>query len=99
MNDAFATYGFPVLAVAVLALITWGPTLLVFRLKRRGGETGNLRKLTIALLVEAVAVVALAAAADVFGLLNPGGYLLAIALVIGAAGGQIFSKMRVRHSR
>ena len=99
MNDAFVTYGFPVFAVAVLALITWGPTLLVFRRKRRGGETVNLRKLTIALLVELVAVVALAAAADAFGLLNPGGYLLAIALVIGAAGGQIFSKMRVKHSR
>jgi hypothetical protein len=51
------------------------------------------------LIIELAAVVALAAVADAFGLLNPGGYLLVIALLIGAAGAQVFSGMKFKHDR
>jgi hypothetical protein len=30
MSNALFTYGFPILVVTVLALITWGPTMLIF---------------------------------------------------------------------
>src|SRR2546423_14914332 len=96
MSIALVTYGFQIFAVTVLALITWGPTLLIFYRKRRRGETVLARHLSGALLIELAAVVALAAAADAYGLLNPGGYLLAIALLIGAAGAQVFSGMKFR---
>ena len=99
MSNAFITYGFQVFAVVLMALITWGPTLLSFRRRRRGGEAVPLRQLTLALLIELGAMVGLAAAVEALGLLNPGGYLLASALIIGAAGGQIFSRMGVKQTR
>jgi hypothetical protein len=97
MSNALFTYGFPIFAVTVLALITWGPTMFIFYRKRRRGETVLLRHLSSALIIELAAVVALAVVADAFGLLNPGGYLLAIALLIGAAGAQVFSAVRFKH--
>jgi hypothetical protein len=97
MSNALFALGFPVFAVTVLALITWGPTVVIFFRKRRRREAVLARHLLGALLIELAAVIALGAAADAFGLLNPGGYLLALALLIGAAGAQVFSGMRFKH--
>jgi hypothetical protein len=97
MINALFTLGFPIFAVIVLALITWGPTVVIFFRKRGRGETVLARHLSSALLIELAAVIALAAAAAAFGLLNQGGYLLALALLIGAAGAQVFSGMRFKH--
>jgi hypothetical protein len=99
MSNSLFTYGFPIFAVTVLALITWGPTMLIFYRKRRRGETVLPRHFASALIIELAAVVALAAVANAFGFLNRGGYLLAISLLIGAAGAQVFSGMRFKHDR
>ena len=97
MSNVLVVYGFPILAAATFALITCGPTVLSFRRKRRSGERVLLRHLCAALSLEIVALVALAVTVDALGLRNPGGYVLALALVTGAGGAHAFSLMRFKH--
>ena len=87
-----------ILVLGAMALITWGPTLLAFRRRRKRGEPVLLRHLVAALFLEGVVLVGLAAIANVAGLSDPGSYLLVIALLVGAAGAQIFSSMRFKPS-
>jgi hypothetical protein len=94
MPNALFTYAWPVFVVVLMAFITWGPTVVTFLRKRRHGIPVHLRHLLVVLFVELVALIALAASADAVGLRNPGGYLLVIALVIGAGGAQLFSSRR-----
>ena len=85
-----------ILVLGAMALITWGPTLLAFRRKRKRADPVLLRHLFAALFVEAVVLVGLGAIANAAGLSDPGSYLLLIALLVGAAGAQIFSSMRFK---
>jgi hypothetical protein len=96
MSDALITYAWPVFAVVLLALITWGPTLVTFFRKRRHGIPVTLKNLGIVLALELLALIALAAGANAIGLSNAGGYLLVIALLIGAGGAQLFSSRLFR---
>jgi len=96
MSNALSTYGYPVALTAILGLIVWGPTLFSFRRKRRNGETVTLRHVGVALLIELAVFVALTAGAPHVGLREPGGYLLAFALFVGAVGAHVFSSMKFK---
>lgn len=82
-----------VVAVVILALITWGPTLLTFRRQRTRGQAVTWPTLVSALLVELTAVIIAVAVVAGLGVSNPGAYLLAIALIVGAVGAQVFSRL------
>ena len=81
-------------ACAALALITWGPTFFMFFRRRRLGTPLTRQRLIVILVLEIAAVVALAAAVNAMGFQNAANYVLAIALLIGAAGGQITATTR-----
>ena len=82
----------PAFVVVVLFLITWGPTLVTFARLRGRGFSPPVWKLASALALEVLAVVGLALGAHLYGFSNPGGYLLVLALLTGAAGAQLFSR-------
>lgn len=94
MSGTFFSAAASIFAGLLLALITWGPTILVFRRKRERGEAVRPRHLALALIGELMGVTTIAVLADTFGLHDIAGYLLAIALLVGAAGAQAFSSMR-----
>ncbi len=96
MTSSLVEYGLPIAATIVMALIIWGPTVLVFFRRRQRDETLAPAQLWIVLFAEFAALLVIAAIADYAGLKDPGGYLLAIALVIGALGPQAlrFTKPR-----
>ena len=94
MSNVLSSYGWPILVFVLLALITWGPTLVSFFRKRRQGSPVRVRHLLLVLFGELGVLLALAAGAEAVGVRNAGAYLLAIALLIGAAGAQLFGSRR-----
>ncbi len=93
MESQFA-WSQALLACAALALITWGPTLVMFYRRRNLGAPLARQRLILILVAEITAVVTLTAAANAMGFENPANYVLIIALVIGAAGGQLTARTR-----
>jgi hypothetical protein len=81
-----------VVGLAALMAITWGPTVLVYRRRRQRGDALRIPNLITALLVELAVVIVAGAVVDRLGVPNPGAYLLAIALLVGAVGGQVFAR-------
>ncbi|HSQ06037.1 MAG TPA: hypothetical protein VLN59_18515 [Burkholderiales bacterium] len=86
MNNDFFAYGLPVAAVVAVALIIWVPTVVVFIRRRQGDSRLTPSHLFAVLAGELAILLAIAAIVAFAGLQNAGGYLLAIALVIGAIG-------------
>lgn len=96
MMSSLVEYGLAIAATMVMALIIWGPTVFVFFRRRQRDEQLTTAYLGIVLFAEFAVLLTVAAIADFAGLQDAGGYLLAIALVIGALGPQAlrFSKSR-----
>jgi hypothetical protein len=78
---------------AVLALTLWGPTVFLTLRNRRRGDTVPLGRLSGVLFAELLAASVLVAIADLIGLRNPGGYVLATAVLVGAAGAYAYSRV------
>jgi hypothetical protein len=97
VTNVLSGYGFPIAAAVILGLIVWGPTLYSVRRKRRSGERVSLRHVCIALFIELAALLALGAIIQFSSLRDPEGYLLAIALLVGAIGSHVFSSMKFKH--
>ncbi len=89
MNNAVSM----IVAFTILGLITWAPTVIAYRRRRKRGERVSIPPLITALLIEMTAVVIAVATVAGLGVPNPGGYLLAIALLVGAVGAQVFSRL------
>jgi len=96
MTSSLVEYGLPIAATIVMALIIWGPTVFVFFRRRQRDDELAPAHLWMVLFAEFAALLAIAAIANFAGLEDAGGYLLAIALVIGALGPQAlrFTKSR-----
>ncbi len=88
MTSSIAEYGLPVAATIVMALIIWGPTVAVFLRRRQRDQALTPACLGIVMFAEFAVLLTIAAIANFTGLQDAGGYLLAIALVIGALGPQ-----------
>ena len=86
MTSDLSAYGLPVAAMAMIALIIWAPTVFIFIKRHQGDKHLTPAHLFTVLAGELGTLVVIAAIADFVGLNNIGGYLLAIALVIGAFG-------------
>jgi hypothetical protein len=82
----------PIGMFTILALILWGPTVFLLFRKRRRGEIVPLGRFSGVLVAELLVASVLVAIADLMGLRNPGGYILATAVVVGAAGAYVFSR-------
>ncbi len=92
--EAESNYAQALFACAALALITWGPTVVMYFRRRRLGTPLTRQRLILILVLEIAAVVTLTAAANAVGFHNPASYVLVIALMIGAAGGQLTARTR-----
>jgi hypothetical protein len=83
----------------ILAATLWGPTVFLLIRKRKRGEIVPLGQFSGVLVSELLIASIIVVVADLIGLRNPGGYVLATAIVVGAAGAYAFSRMyRVRDS-
>jgi Kef-type K+ transport system membrane component KefB len=75
---------------AIMAAAIWAPTVYVTHRKRRAGERVTNLHLALALGLELIAFVVVALTAQLVGF-GGGEYLLAISLVVGAAGAHVLS--------
>lgn len=91
-NTSFAIAFFGAM-FTILAATLWGPTVFVVIRKRKRGEVVQIRRLSGVLISELLIASIIVVVADLIGLRNPGGYILATTIVVGAAGAYTFSRV------
>ena len=86
MSNSIVAYALPLATVFMIALIIWAPTVIVFVRRRQADKRLLTAHLVAVLAGELAILLAVAAVGSYAGLRDAGGYLLAVALVIGALG-------------
>ena len=84
-NEMFVIL-FPAVGLLFLLTLLWGPTAFAVLRQRHGSASRIVRIIAFSFLAELVVAASLAFFADQVGLLNPAGYVLAIAFFVGMAG-------------
>jgi hypothetical protein len=84
-NEIFVIL-FPAIGLLILFPLLWDPTAFTVLRQKRGSASLIVSTIAFSFLAELVVAAGLAFFADRIGLLNPAGYILAIAFVVGVSG-------------
>lgn len=86
MNKEMFVILFPTVGLLFLTTLLWGPTAFAVLRQKHGSASRIVRRMAFSFLAELVVAASLAFFANQVGLLNPAGYVLAIAFFVGIAG-------------